>query len=266
MADRVPNRPHSPAYSEAPPSYHAREDTHSIRSVSPAPTTHATPSVPPTVLLPLAGIEAAPASASPAVQFGLRYSFSQLTTNSMQLVPPPQAPDSRSLYHISVHMNLFKPQSFITVLRRGSSESGPYAGEFEHGPYERINRVVVGSTAKPLNEVIMLKARHLHRVEQKWNTLKWTFNNVVFHWEPDTSLGTRIVLHYKCLLRDKQGRTVLAHLATYQPSNYLTAREGIPAMPSLVVEQPGVDLIDHIVLSLLVLQRQDYPLPPVSGT
>ena len=49
----------------------------------------------------------------------------------MLLLPPPQAVDSRSLYYISVHMNLFKPQSYITVIRRGASERGPYVGEFE---------------------------------------------------------------------------------------------------------------------------------------
>lgn len=62
---------------------------------------------------------------------GVIYKFSQLSLNSMLLLPPPQAADSRSLFYISVHMNVFKPQSYITVVHRGASDRGPYVGEFE---------------------------------------------------------------------------------------------------------------------------------------
>ena len=49
----------------------------------------------------------------------------------MLILPPAEQADSRPLYHITVEMNCLKPASFVTVLRRGSSERGPYVGEFE---------------------------------------------------------------------------------------------------------------------------------------
>ncbi|KAA1471961.1 hypothetical protein DENSPDRAFT_838072 [Dentipellis sp. KUC8613] len=42
------------------------------------------------------------------------------------------ATDTRPLYHISVHMNCLMPSSYITIVRRGASESGQYVGEFEY--------------------------------------------------------------------------------------------------------------------------------------
>lgn len=60
------------------------------------------------------------------------YTFSRLTSNTMLLLPPPQAPDSRPLFHISVETNCFRPASFLTVVRRGGSAQGPFVGEFEY--------------------------------------------------------------------------------------------------------------------------------------
>ena len=58
-------------------------------------------------------------------------SFSQLSFNSMLLLPPADAEDTRPLFHISVIMNCFSPGSYITVIRQGCSEQGAYVGEFE---------------------------------------------------------------------------------------------------------------------------------------
>jgi hypothetical protein len=49
----------------------------------------------------------------------------------MVLLPPPESPDTRPLYHISVQMNCFMPFSFITSIRRGGTERGEFVGEFE---------------------------------------------------------------------------------------------------------------------------------------
>lgn len=197
------------------------------------------------------------------MQFGLRYSFSQLSANAAQLLPPPEAADSRPLYHLSVHMNVFRPQSFITVVRRGASEDGPYVGEFEHGPYERFNRVVIGSTAKLFKDAVKFKARYLSKPKQEWTVLRWSVDDVNLQWAPESVLGPRdafMGIQFKCVLKDSKDK-VIAHLATYNPAGLLSAREGIAPMPSLLVEQPGLDLADHIILSLLILQRQEYPLP-----
>lgn len=66
-------------------------------------------------------------STSPVV-----YTFSPLSFNSMIIAPPPTAPDATPRYHISVSLNCFIPSSFITTIRRGSTEYGEYVGDFEY--------------------------------------------------------------------------------------------------------------------------------------
>ena len=68
----------------------------------------------------------------------------------------------------------------------------------------------------------------------------------------------------QCVTKDQKDKRVLAHLATFYPADILTARGGRTPIPVLIFEQPGVELADHIVLALLVLQRQDYPQPMIS--
>ena len=61
----------------------------------------------------------------------ITYSFSEFDASSMLLLPPPEAPDSRPVYHISVQNNIFRPPSHITVIRRGGSRDGQFIAEFE---------------------------------------------------------------------------------------------------------------------------------------
>ncbi|KAF9451190.1 hypothetical protein P691DRAFT_724711 [Macrolepiota fuliginosa MF-IS2] len=63
----------------------------------------------------------------------VRYQFSSVGSNSMILLPPETAPDTRPVYHITVSMNCFVPYSYITTLRRGGTEAGEYVGDFELG-------------------------------------------------------------------------------------------------------------------------------------
>ncbi|GJE98178.1 hypothetical protein PsYK624_144000 [Phanerochaete sordida] len=186
----------------------------------------------------------------------------------MQLSPPAEALDSRSLYHISVHANVFKPQSHITVVHRGASSAAPYVGEFEYGPYDRVNRIIVGTIAKRFSDVAQFTSP-VRKAGQLWNGLKWRCNEVLIHWEPDTEdvvPGRSVRLCFKCTARDlKFPSQVLAHYATFYPSGILSAREGITPMPSIVFEQPGLRVTDHILLSVLVLQRYDYPCPSASS-
>ncbi|GJE98177.1 hypothetical protein PsYK624_143990 [Phanerochaete sordida] len=276
--------PPSPTYSTfsalsgAPPSYHSVEPN--SRPASPASTIRterdATAPVTDSYSLLASSLSQTTLSSTselrfndalllpPIVQFGLRYSFSQDSPNSMQLLPPPEAPDSRSLYHISVRMNVFKPGSHISVVRRGATEFGPFVGEFEHGPHDRVNRVVMGdAVAKPFKDVVMFKRRYMRSSNLDWNGLKWTYGSLIIHWEPETQIlerpTIRRILRFKCVTKDLKDKRVLAHLATFYPTNLLAARGGATPMPTLTFEQPGIELIDHIILSILVLQRQDYP-------
>jgi hypothetical protein len=62
----------------------------------------------------------------------LRYTFSPMNFNSMILVPPADAPDTRPLYHISHSLNNFMPYSMITTIRRDGLAEGQVVGDFEY--------------------------------------------------------------------------------------------------------------------------------------
>lgn len=59
------------------------------------------------------------------------YTFSTLSFNSMLLLPPSDAIDTRPLYHVSVAHNCFMPLSYITTVRKGGTENGEFVGDFE---------------------------------------------------------------------------------------------------------------------------------------
>ena len=68
----------------------------------------------------------------------------------------------------------------------------------------------------------------------------------------------------KCVIKAQGSKKILSQLATFRPSDGLSARVGTSPMPYLAIGQAGLGLVDHILMSMLVLQRQDYALP-VSG-
>jgi hypothetical protein len=59
------------------------------------------------------------------------YTFSPHTSDSMLLLPPRDAPDTRPLYHISASLNLFNPNSGVTTIRRGGRADGEFVSDFE---------------------------------------------------------------------------------------------------------------------------------------
>jgi hypothetical protein len=64
--------------------------------------------------------------------YPVTYTFSSLgpTTGAMILVPPPDSPDTRPLYHISVSHDPFLPHCRITSVLQGGSVNGSYVGGF----------------------------------------------------------------------------------------------------------------------------------------
>jgi hypothetical protein len=59
------------------------------------------------------------------------YTFSPVSFNSMELIPPTTMA-SEPRYHISVRVNCFSPSFWVTAIRRGDSENGEYVGDFEY--------------------------------------------------------------------------------------------------------------------------------------
>ncbi|KIK07852.1 hypothetical protein K443DRAFT_673106 [Laccaria amethystina LaAM-08-1] len=73
----------------------------------------------------------------------IKYSFSPSCLNSIVLVPPPHAQDTRPRYHITVNVNCFMPLSHISNVRRGANESSEFVGDFETGIIERTASICV---------------------------------------------------------------------------------------------------------------------------
>lgn len=59
------------------------------------------------------------------------YHFSQVTDNTMLLIPSQESSSSRPVYHISWREDYFISGSMITTLRRGGTGDGQYVGMFE---------------------------------------------------------------------------------------------------------------------------------------
>jgi len=61
------------------------------------------------------------------------YTFSQLSHNSVLLLPSPDAAESQPKYHISTALNMFYPMNWTTTIRKGGSEQGQFVGGFYIG-------------------------------------------------------------------------------------------------------------------------------------
>ncbi|KAJ7349324.1 hypothetical protein DFH08DRAFT_141907 [Mycena albidolilacea] len=84
----------------------------------------------------------------------VNYEFSPRGFNTLLLLPPPGAQNTRPQYHISVALNCMNPFSFITTVRRGASDTGPYVGEFEMGISTIPGTVVMADCQMKIKEAI----------------------------------------------------------------------------------------------------------------
>ncbi|EKM53714.1 uncharacterized protein PHACADRAFT_260199 [Phanerochaete carnosa HHB-10118-sp] len=184
------------------------------------------------------------------------YSFSQLTYRSMLLLPPSTSSDGRPLYHISVEVNCFRPGSHITVIRRGGSESGAYVGEYEIGLPARLNRVTIGPVAKMLMRPVL--SWHHNAVRFESPRLRWNFDGIDLRWDPEISAQTPKGRTFKCTCPNPANNKALLRLATFHPPDPLRAISGARPMAMLTVEKEGQLLMDHILITALLLQQDSY--------
>lgn len=185
------------------------------------------------------------------------YSFSQLTHRSMLLLPPASSTDSRPLYHIAVETNCFRPASHITVVHRGASEHGVYVGEFEIGLPARHNRITMGPVAKMLGRPVLAWDHSPARFEHP--RLRWSFDGVALRWDPvfDTLQG-RSRMSFRCTRPSPARKKLLRVLATFFPPDPLQALDGVRPMAALTVESEGRQFLDHILITVLLLQQDCY--------
>ncbi|KAJ7597509.1 hypothetical protein C8J56DRAFT_920254 [Mycena floridula] len=181
------------------------------------------------------------------------YSFSPLGLNTMLLMPPADAADTRPKYCISVGSNCFAPTSFVTTLYRGGSTNGELVGDFEMGLSAIRPKFLIRGKEFFLGEVL---SRSGPTIKATWD---WRFVKKGLLWDckiAGTSGGGR------CLSRDRK-----TTFAIWTPTPLHEKRSpGTPVvLPRLEVTPAGQDMFDDIVLSLLIIERYRL-IPEMSET
>ncbi|KAF9013096.1 hypothetical protein BDQ17DRAFT_1342725 [Cyathus striatus] len=174
------------------------------------------------------------------------YSFSQLSFNSMILLPPLDFHDSRPLYHIEISMNCFIPSSFITTIKRGS-ERGELIGDFEQGITNKKSTVFFLDTEYISTEIMIGKVTYIWFPKDLKRRLVWQLNPLNGYLQcykyPDISLMLKV--------------SERVCLATYYPAPTLRRRSGGQViLPKIEVEPQGQEYFDGIIMSLLIMERK----------
>ncbi|PBK99075.1 hypothetical protein ARMGADRAFT_1007695 [Armillaria gallica] len=167
------------------------------------------------------------------------YSFSRLSFNSLILIPPPESPDSRPLYHISVNNNVFNTMSHTTIIHRGPTEDGPYVGEFESGISYKNATVYMGGVETPLSARLSKRGSF---TAGRWN---WTGPKHKLAW--NCEITPRI-----CHSVNNQN-TVYAR---FNPSNKLRKANTPPELYTLQIMPAGQAFFDDILISALLIEQQ----------
>ncbi|KAK0497337.1 hypothetical protein EDD18DRAFT_150514 [Armillaria luteobubalina] len=167
------------------------------------------------------------------------YSFSRLSFNSLILVPPPESPDSRPLYHISVNNDVFNTMSHTTIIRRGATEDGPYVGEFDSGISSKDATVYMGGIETPLSTRLYKRGR------SSAGTWYWT--------------GPKHKLAWNCETTPR-----ICHSVTHQNTVYAKFNLGKrlrrantpPKLYTLQLMPEGQPFFDDILISALLIEQQ----------
>ncbi|GJE98173.1 hypothetical protein PsYK624_143950 [Phanerochaete sordida] len=184
------------------------------------------------------------------------YTFAHAAPGTLFLLPT-DAPGAAPLYHIAAAPNCFCPASHVTAVRRGS-EHGAFVGEFEigQGPAAaRMNRVVLGAHAGALAAPAVYWEHHpvcpLPR-------LRWNFGGAALRWDPARAKGR---VYFKCTAPDPRRKKVVHAVASFWPPDPARAVEGVRPAAVLRVERGWEQVMDHVLLSVLMLQQE----PRVKG-
>ncbi|KAH8103143.1 hypothetical protein BXZ70DRAFT_774716 [Cristinia sonorae] len=177
-------------------------------------------------------------------QEAIVYTFVQQSFNSMLLT---YQPAMLPLYHISNQMNCFIPSSYITIIRRGDSENGKYVGQFEMGVSVKKSTIIMDGKEKLTDAVFVTsKDRYKRRIflwtwlNDESRHLSWSFEGPVKY----------------CYLRSLQNAQS-PMLATYTPCPLTPRADARPSPPTVLKVYPaGQDLFDHIIMSVLIMERK----------
>ncbi|OCH85477.1 hypothetical protein OBBRIDRAFT_838924 [Obba rivulosa] len=173
------------------------------------------------------------------------YNFNNVSYHSMVLQ---LADDPEPHYHISVHLNCFIPSSYITVLRKGGSEEGEVLGSFEMGISQKKPTITINGVEKFMSTILVKSGTKSDRAVWQW---RW-HNDQDLHlsWHCDSPVKY-------CYLHSQAGTPNATLLASFTTIPLAPRADGKPAPPpSLKLFPDGHRLVDHIIISALIIERQ----------
>ncbi|KAK0220144.1 hypothetical protein IW262DRAFT_1297260 [Armillaria fumosa] len=94
--------------------------------------------------------------------------------------------NSRPRYRISVSTNCFTPSSYITTIRKGSSESGELVGESEHSSWSTRIRMGLTSKLKPPTVCVRGQEALLHDILDDLGIF-WKGQNGHLFWDDNST-------------------------------------------------------------------------------
>ncbi|KAF9448930.1 hypothetical protein P691DRAFT_704052 [Macrolepiota fuliginosa MF-IS2] len=182
--------------------------------------------------------------------YTLEYTFSPVEGEgeSMLVVPPLDAPDTRPVYHIKVTHDLFDPSFFITTVRRGGGSDGDVIGDF-----------MMKAGCSALEETVFFKKSECHIFKKlvaitKKDEFQWRL-----HDSNDGSLLWKWDKQWTC--RHVPERNVTKNknyelLAQFHPPSAMRTPANTAKAARMTVYPPGQKFFDEIVMSVLILERK----------
>ncbi|KXN86744.1 hypothetical protein AN958_09735 [Leucoagaricus sp. SymC.cos] len=199
--------------------------------------------------------------------YQMDYTFSPVDGDyeSMQVIPPPDAMDTRPLYHIRVTHDLFDPSFFVTSIRRGGGD-GHLVGDF-----------TTKADCSALEETIYFKKSEDHifkklvagnkKDEARIHSLRrLTCSGLTdceqFQWKLQHASGGLLVWRWETFWTCRY----CPEQTTSKNKNYDIVAQFSPPMmrtPSssrkaarMTMEPAGQKFFDEILLSILILERK----------
>ncbi|KII93161.1 hypothetical protein PLICRDRAFT_170944 [Plicaturopsis crispa FD-325 SS-3] len=184
----------------------------------------------------------------------LTYQFSPLAgTNSMILVPPATVADTRPKYHISVSMNCFIPSSYITTIRRGGTENGEEVGDFETGKSANVGTVCIRGSEAILSSALIFARNYVVSDNSTWY---WRYVQNPLCWQWQKTGHVKSATCYRAVFAPNSApKRSDVVLAKFTPRTLLRKHGVAPQMAELTVMPEGQKYFDHIVISILAVER-----------
>ncbi|KIM44807.1 hypothetical protein M413DRAFT_442772 [Hebeloma cylindrosporum] len=164
------------------------------------------------------------------------YSFLPVGVSSMILIPH-DSKDVVAEYYISVRMNCFMPSSYNTTVYRGADDLSPPVGAFEMGMVAAPSSVRMGRTVNNAATALTQSGA--------WGSWYWHPANINERYHLRWEFGKRPAICRSA----NGGRAILAKFTP--PTVHLGDQ-----LPELEIFSEGREYMDHILISLLIIERR----------